>query len=145
MALDPPAGMADHAEVEADARRGHQGVGRLCRSWSRVRPMWRAGARRIRRGPGRPQGRGGRCAAAAHRVVTTELLGWYRSIGDRILRQQHDEGWGTGAVQRLAEDLRAAFPDALGFSRRNIFYRRAMAEAWPDPEVMQQAVAQLPR
>jgi hypothetical protein len=47
-------------------------------------------------------------------------------------------------IQQLADDLRSAFPDVRGFSRRNIFYMRAMAEAWPDPEVVQQAVAHCP-
>lgn len=31
-----------------------------------------------------------------------------------------------------------------GFSRRNLKYMRAFAEAWPDPEFVQQAAAQLP-
>jgi predicted nuclease of restriction endonuclease-like (RecB) superfamily len=32
-----------------------------------------------------------------------------------------------------------------GFSPRNLKYMRAVAEAWPDTEFVQQAVAQLPR
>lgn len=47
-------------------------------------------------------------------------------------------------IQRLADDLRSTFPDMRGFSRRNFFYMRAMAEAWHDREVVQQRVAQLP-
>ncbi|MEO7286429.1 MAG: PDDEXK nuclease domain-containing protein [Jatrophihabitantaceae bacterium] len=80
----------------------------------------------------------------ARRVVNTELVTLYWSIGDRILRQQQAEGWGTGVLRRLSDDLRTAFPDMQGFSRRNLFYMRSMAEAWPDGEVVQQAVAQMP-
>lgn len=80
----------------------------------------------------------------AHLVVNTELLELCCSVGDQILQRQRAEGWGTGVIQQLAEDLRAAFPDVRGFSRRNIFYMRAMAKARPDREVVQQLVAQLP-
>lgn len=31
-----------------------------------------------------------------------------------------------------------------GFSARNIKYMRALAEAWPDEEIVQQLVAQIP-
>jgi predicted nuclease of restriction endonuclease-like (RecB) superfamily len=41
-------------------------------------------------------------------------------------------------------DLRNAFPEMKGFSRANLLYMRAFAEAWPDPQIVQQAVGQLP-
>ena len=44
---------------------------------------------------------------------------------------------------QLVQDLRAEFPEMKGLSRRNLFYIRAFAAAWPDP-IVQQAVAQLP-
>ena len=47
-------------------------------------------------------------------------------------------------IERLAQDLRIAFPDMKGFSRANLMYMRAFAEAWPDAEIVQQAVGQLP-
>jgi predicted nuclease of restriction endonuclease-like (RecB) superfamily len=50
----------------------------------------------------------------------------------------------TKVIERLANDLRAAFPDMKGFSRANLMYMRAFAEAWPDVEIVQQAVGQLP-
>ena len=43
-----------------------------------------------------------------------------------------------------SRDLRAAFPEMKGFSRANLLYMRAFAEAWPDPAIVQQAVGQLP-
>ena len=47
-------------------------------------------------------------------------------------------------IERLAEDLRLAFPDMKGFSPRNLKYMRAFAQAWPDEAIVQEALAQLP-
>ena len=47
-------------------------------------------------------------------------------------------------VERLAHDLRKAFPGMKGFSRSNLLYMRAFAEAWPDAQIVQQVVGQLP-
>jgi len=47
-------------------------------------------------------------------------------------------------IDRLAHDLRTAFPEMKGFSPRNLKYMRAFAEAWPDAEIVQQVAAQLP-
>lgn len=57
------------------------------------------------------------------------LLYW--DIGKRILDKQDQEGWGTKIIDRLALDLRNAFPDMKGFSPRNLKYMRAFAKAWP--------------
>lgn len=40
--------------------------------------------------------------------------------------------------------MRTAFPDIKGFSRANLMYMRAFAEAWPAAERVQQPVGQLP-
>jgi predicted nuclease of restriction endonuclease-like (RecB) superfamily len=81
--------------------------------------------------------------ATARRTVNTELVGLYWSIGHEILLRQDRQGWGAGVVGRLAEDLRAEFPQMKGLSRSNLFYMRAFATSWPD-EVVQQPVGQLP-
>jgi predicted nuclease of restriction endonuclease-like (RecB) superfamily len=47
-------------------------------------------------------------------------------------------------IDRLAADLRSAFPEMSGFSQRNLKYMRAFAEAWPDEDFVQQVAAQLP-
>jgi predicted nuclease of restriction endonuclease-like (RecB) superfamily len=51
---------------------------------------------------------------------------------------------GARVIDRLAADLRTAFPDMKGFSRANLMYMRAFAEAWPDAAIVQQAVGRLP-
>jgi predicted nuclease of restriction endonuclease-like (RecB) superfamily len=77
-------------------------------------------------------------------AVNRELVLLYWQIGRDILARQAEQGWGAKVIERLAEDLRAAFPDVKGFSRANLMYMRAFAEAWPDAEIVQQAVGQLP-
>lgn len=81
----------------------------------------------------------------AQRVVNTQLLELYWSIGSEILAQQKSQAWGSGVVGRLASDLRAEFPQMTGLSRSNLFYMRAFAVAWPgEGVIVQQAVGQLP-
>lgn len=77
-------------------------------------------------------------------AVNRELVLLYWQIGRDILARQAEQGWGAKVIERLAQDLRAAFPDMRGFSPRNLKYMRAFAEAWPDAEFVQQVAAQLP-
>lgn len=77
-------------------------------------------------------------------AVNRELVGLYWHIGRDILARQAEQGWGAKVIERLAHDLRTAFPDMKGFSPRNLKYMRAFAEAWPDAEFVQQVAAQLP-
>jgi predicted nuclease of restriction endonuclease-like (RecB) superfamily len=77
-------------------------------------------------------------------AVNTELLRLYWQIGNDILQRQAERGWGAKVIERLAHDLRVAFPDMRGFSRANLWYMRAFAEAWAESEIVQQPVGQLP-
>lgn len=81
-----------------------------------------------------------RASLAANR----ELVMLYWSIGRDILDRQARLGWGAKVVDQLASDLRRAFPEMKGFSPRNLRYMRAFAEGWPDEQIVQQAVAQIP-
>ena len=67
----------------------------------------------------------------------------YWDIGQRILQKQAEQGYGTKVIDRLAADLRDAFPEMKGFSPRNLKYMRAFAAAWPDAKVVQEALAQV--
>jgi predicted nuclease of restriction endonuclease-like (RecB) superfamily len=76
--------------------------------------------------------------------VNRELVLLYWGIGRDILARQIEEGWGVKIIDRLAADLRKEFPDVTGFSPRNLKYMQALAEAWPDEQIVQQLAAQLP-
>jgi predicted nuclease of restriction endonuclease-like (RecB) superfamily len=77
-------------------------------------------------------------------AVNRELVQLYWTIGRDILTRQSREGWGAKVIDRLAQDLRQEFPDMQGWSRTNLLYMRAFAEAYPDPEIVQQVVGQVP-
>lgn len=76
--------------------------------------------------------------------VNRELILLYWRIGKDILDRQRMEGWGAKIIDRLATDLSQAFPGVTGFRARNLRYMRALADAYPDEEFVQQAVAKLP-
>jgi predicted nuclease of restriction endonuclease-like (RecB) superfamily len=80
----------------------------------------------------------------ALRTVNTQLIELYWSIGNDVRTQQESQSWGSGVIKRLAEDLRAEFPEMKGFSPRNLQYMTTFAKAWPEPSIAQQPVAQLP-
>lgn len=77
-------------------------------------------------------------------AVNRELVLLYWQMGNDILTRQAEQGWGSKVIDRLAQDLRAAFPKMKGFSPRNLKYMRSFAEAWPDAEFVQGVLAQLP-
>ncbi|HET9649087.1 MAG TPA: PDDEXK nuclease domain-containing protein, partial [Microlunatus sp.] len=82
--------------------------------------------------------------ARAMRAANVELLRLYWSIGRDILDRQEQSGWGSKVIDRLAVDLRQAFPDIRGFSVRNLHYMRAVAAAWPtEVEFLQTPAAEL--
>ena len=83
----------------------------------------------------------------AVRAVNQELLQLYWQIGSDILQRQQEQGWGAKVIERLAQDLKTAFPELKGFSRANLLYMRSFAENWPDfhsDQIVQQAVGQIP-
>src|SRR5580658_8347219 len=89
----------------------------------------------------------GRIRAAQLRAslaVNRELVLLYWQIGRDIHDRQERENWGAKVIERLAADLKRAFPDMKGFSPRNLKYMRAFGEAWPDEAIVQQLVAQIP-
>src|ERR1700754_4015508 len=77
-------------------------------------------------------------------AVNRELVLLYWSIGSEILERQKLRGWGTKVLERLAADMKVAFPDMTGLSRTNLAYMLTFAQAWPDVSIVQQLVGQLP-
>jgi len=77
-------------------------------------------------------------------AVNSELVQLYWEIGSRILIQEREKGWGAKIVDKLANDLKSAFPKMKGFSARNLRYMKAFAESYPDQAILQQVAAKLP-
>ena len=76
--------------------------------------------------------------------ANSSMICLYWTVGKAILEKQEKEGWGTKVIDRMAKDIKEAFPDMSGFSPRNIKYMRKFALCWPDYEVVQRVVAQIP-
>ena len=76
--------------------------------------------------------------------ANSSMICLYWRIGKAILKKQEEEGWGAKVIDRMAKDLKEAFPDMSGFSPRNIKYMRKFAECWTDFEIVQRVVAQIP-
>jgi predicted nuclease of restriction endonuclease-like (RecB) superfamily len=77
-------------------------------------------------------------------AVNRELVLLYWQIGRDILTRQQQQGWGAKVIERLSADLRSSFPEMKGFSRTNLLYMRAFAEAYSDEQIVQQVVGQIP-
>lgn len=68
----------------------------------------------------------------------------YHDIGRDILERQSQQGWGAKVIDRLAADLRTAFPEMKGLSATNLKYMRFFAHECPDLQIGQQPADQLP-
>lgn len=77
-------------------------------------------------------------------AVNAELVQLYGRIGRDILQRQHAQGWGAKVIDRLARELKDAFPDMRGWSSSNLKYMRFFAQHCPDGQFGQQAADQLP-
>ena len=73
--------------------------------------------------------------------VNRELLLLYHTIGNTI---NAHKTWGNKFIESLSADIKLAFPDASGYSVRNLKYMAKFALAYPDEEFVQQPVAQIP-
>ena len=72
--------------------------------------------------------------------VNRELLVLYHSIGEGI--NEH-KTWGNKFVENLAADIKISFPDATGYSVRNLKYMAKFALRFPDKKIVQAALAQI--
>lgn len=73
-------------------------------------------------------------------AANKELLKLYWDIGRIITIEQQTNGWGSNAIENLAEDLQKLFQGMSGFSRRNVFRMQAFFLAY---ESVSHTVAQV--
>ena len=88
--------------------------------------------------------------------VNTEKLRYNWELGRDLVQKKAEERWGAGVVEQVSLDMQREFPDAEGFSTRNVWYmkqwylfynqqdtklQRAVAEI--ENEKLQRAVAEL--
>ena len=73
--------------------------------------------------------------------VNRELILLYHNIGTII---NENKAWGNKFIENLARDIKLAFPNAKGYSVRNLKYMAKFAEEYPDKIFVQTVSAQIP-
>ena len=73
--------------------------------------------------------------------VNRELIMLYHNIGTII---NENKAWGNKFIENLAHDIKLAFPNAKGYSVRNLKYMAKFAEEYPDKIFVQTVSAQIP-
>ena len=73
--------------------------------------------------------------------VNKELIMLYHGIG-RIINEH--KSWGNKFIENLAADIKLAFPEAKGYSVRNLKYMAKFAATYEDEEFVQTVSAQIP-
>ncbi len=66
--------------------------------------------------------------------LNEQMMRLYWQIGRGIAERQERAGWGDAVIDRLASDLRRAFPGSHGFSRTNLFNMRQLYLAYGGPD-----------
>lgn len=77
-------------------------------------------------------------------AINAELVQLYHRLGIEIQQRQEAHGWGGKVIERLARDLKDAFPEMKGWSASNLKYMRFFAQHCPDRQFGQQPADQLP-
>ena len=72
--------------------------------------------------------------------VNRELILLYYQIGGVI--NEH-KSWGNKFIDNLAADIRISFPNATGYSVRNLKYMAKFAATYPDIQFVQTVSAQI--
>ena len=82
---------------------------------------------------------------AAVRVNAEKLLfNW--QLGRDLVQKKAEERWGAGVVEQVSLDLQNEFPDAYGFSVRNLWYMKKWYSFYVEQNsspILQQSVSEL--
>ena len=65
-------------------------------------------------------------------VIATNitLLDLYWEIGNVILNKKKEQGWGAKVIENLSKDITSTFPEAKGYSSRNLKYMCQFAKTY---------------
>lgn len=72
--------------------------------------------------------------------VNRELIMLYYNIG-RVINEH--KSWGNKFIDNLATDIKISFPNATGYSVRNLKYMAKFAGLYPNEEIVQATLAQI--
>lgn len=77
--------------------------------------------------------------------VNSEKLEYNWQLGAELVLKKAEERWGAGIVEQLSKDMQNAFPNAEGFTARNLWHMKQWYLFYSNPEYEQklkQAVSQ---
>lgn len=77
-------------------------------------------------------------------VINKELIKFYWELGMELIEKQKTYKWGEHFLDQFSKDLRNAFPEMKGVSKRNLEYMRRFALLYPSMDFAKQPVSQLP-
>lgn len=79
--------------------------------------------------------------------VNAEKLLFNWQLGRDLVQKKVEERWGTGVVEQVSLDLKREFPDADGFSTRNLWYMKQwyLFYTQSDDAILHQVGAELQR
>lgn len=63
-------------------------------------------------------------------AANSQMLLLYWQLGNYILANQHQKGWGAKVIDLMATDIKKEFPELKGFSARNMLYMKQFAKAY---------------
>ena len=63
-------------------------------------------------------------------AANSQMLLLYWQLGNIIIQNQEQKGWGANIINQLSEDLVKAYPKLKGFSPRNLLYMKQFAGAY---------------
>lgn len=69
-------------------------------------------------------------------AANTQMLLLYWQMGNLIIKNQKEAGWGAKIISMLSADLKKEFPNLKGFSSRNLKYMRKFAAEY-SPEILE--------
>ena len=69
--------------------------------------------------------------------VNSEKLQYNWLLGAELVMKKAEERWGTGIVEQLSRDLQNAFPNADGFTARNLWLMKQWYLFYSNPEYAQ--------
>lgn len=64
-------------------------------------------------------------------AANSQMLLLYWKLGNTILQNQAQQGWGAKIIELLSADIKKELPNLKGFSIRNLKYMKAFAESYP--------------
>jgi predicted nuclease of restriction endonuclease-like (RecB) superfamily len=72
------------------------------------------------------------------------MIELYFEIGQQIVINQENQGWGKSVVEQMSKDLKDEFGQKCGYSVQNLWYMRQFYNSYKETPNLQQLVGEIP-